>query len=282
MQKIVKKKRLLHILLGFLIASTAYLYMEYRYEQKILQAFIQSIKKTENLNQYDEQALVLASMHKIHTQMKLINATAMNLDLSTFENTFTSPLLKYALTKDGACGGNSLVLSQVLDGMGFKVKPSQMEVNGKFGGHIIVETQINGKWCVLDPLYNLAFKNVDGTLASFDEVKNNWAIYKSQVPSNYDFKYAYTDARYTNWSKLPIIGPATKIVLNAIIGKNTANKISLRALFLNPKKLCFYLFGFLLGFSVISILNKKYLRVSIPSIKFQMNYARKILNNSLH
>jgi hypothetical protein len=280
MQKIVKNKRLLHILLGFLVASTAYMYMEYRYENKVLQAFIHSIKKTENLNQYDEQAIVLASMNKIHTQMKLNNSTAMNLDLSSFENTFTSPLLKYALTKDGACGGNSLVLAQVLNGMGFKVKPAQLKVAGVYGGHIVIETEINGKSCVLDPLYNLAFKNIDGTLASFDEVHNNWNYFKNQVPENYDFKYNYEDVRYTNWSKIPVIGPAVKIVLNSLMGKASANKVSIRSLFLNPKKLMFYLFSFLLGFSIISILNKNYFHITIPVLRFKITYRRKVTSPS--
>ncbi len=280
MQKIVKNKRLLHILLGFLIASTAYMYMEYRYENKVLQAFIHSIKNTENLNQYDEQAIVVASMNKIHTQMKLINVTAMNLDLSSIENTFTSPLLKYALTKDGACGGNSLVLAQVLNGMGFKVKPAQMKVDGQFGGHIIMETEINGKSCILDPLYNLAFKNMDGTLASFEEVHSNWDYFKNQVPPDYNFNYCYDDVRYTNWNKAPLIGPAIKIILNTFLGKTSANKISIRALFLNPKKILFYLFSFFLGFSIISILNKKYFKITIPELRYKVAYKRKLTSPS--
>ncbi len=258
--------------MGFLLASTAYLYLEYRYEQKILGAFVNSIHNTTNLNRYDEEAVALAAMNKIHVQMSQKEITSMGMELNQFEQLMTSPLLQFALTKDGACGGNSLVLAQVLDGMGFKVKPGQMKVNGKFGGHIITEALVNGKWIVLDPLYNLVFRNEKGQLASFDEVSSNWNYFKSQVPSHYNPDYQYAGIQYTNWAKLPVVGSIAKATITLFAGKATAEDFSFRALTLNPKKIMFYLSFYLLGFSIISILNKKYLKISLPSFRFKPKY----------
>jgi hypothetical protein len=277
MKKIVQNKRILHILLGFLIASTAYLYLEYKYEQKTLQAFINSIYHTKDLNRYDDKAVVLAAMEKTHLQMQQKDITAMDLNLSKVEQLFTSPLMTFALTKEGACGGNSLVLAQILDGMGYKVRPLQMMVNGKYGGHIVLETYLDNKWVVLDPLYNLSFTNANGELASAEELKNNWNYYATQTPANYNLNYKFEGIRYTNWDKIPVLGPATKATLGLFMGKSAANTFSLRSYLLNPKKILFFLSIYLLGFSFISILNNRYLKIHLPSFKLRRTLSRKIV-----
>jgi hypothetical protein len=272
MKNFINKKKFLHIIVGFLLASTAYLYLEYNYEEKILGAFVNSVYSKKDLNKYDEEAVVLAAMSKIHVQMSQKEISSMGMQLNQFEQLITSPLLQFALTKDGACGGNSLVLSQVLDGMGFEVKPGQMKVNGKFGGHIITEAQVNGKWIVLDPLYNLAFRNEKGALASFDEVSSNWNYYKSQVPAHYNPDYQYAGIQYTNWAKIPVVGGIVRATIKFFAGSESANNFSFRTLTLNPKKILFYLSFYLLGFSIISILNKKYFKISLPSFRFKPKY----------
>jgi hypothetical protein len=272
MKNFIHKKNFLHIIMGFLLASTAYLYLEYNYEQKILKAFVNSIHNTQNLNKYDEEAVAIAAMNKIHVQMSQKEITSMGMELNQFEQLVTSPLLQFALTKDGACGGNSLVLAQVLDGMGYNVRPGQMKVNEKFGGHIILDVNINGKWIILDPLYNLSFRNEQGQLASFEEVSSNWSYFKSQVPAHYNMDYKYDGVQYTNWAKVPVLGSIAKATISLFAGKETADNFSFRTLTLNPKKILFYLSFYLLGFSVISVLNKKYFKISLPSLRFKTRY----------
>jgi hypothetical protein len=275
MSYIYKNKRLLHVLLGLLIASSAYLYLEYRYEKKVLQAFIQSVYSNSKLNFNDDKAVILAAMEKTHLQMRQKEITSMGLELNGFEQFATSPLLQFALTKDGACGGNSLVLAQILTGMGFKVRPGQMQVNGVYGGHIILETKLNNRWIVLDPMFNLSFTNKSGELATFEEVKNDWAFYKAQVPANYKMEYQYQGMRYTNWAKIPFLGSIVKGTISLFAGKSYAETFSARSLILNPKKILFFLSIYILGFSIISIFNKKYLKIRVPKINIKPALQKK-------
>jgi hypothetical protein len=266
MRKALKNKKLLYLIMGFLFASVGYLYLEYRYEQKTLDAITSSIYNTPGLNRYNNEQVVLAAMKKTNVLMTAKETGHMGLELSSVENTFTSPILRFAITKDGACGGNSLVLAQILKGMGFDVRPAQMKVAGKFGGHIVLEVKINGAWAVLDPLFNLSFKHPEGRLASFAEVKNDWTYYSAQTPAGYHPAFKFEDVRYTNWSKIPVFGGIAKFLVRTFIGRERAECFSIRSLFLNPKKMLFYLALFLLGLSGISILNRKYFHISIPSL----------------
>lgn len=267
MRKFLRNKKLLYLIMGFLIASVGYLYLEYRYEQKTLDAITASIYKEPGLNRNNDQQVVLAAMHKTHALMTEKETGRMGLDLTGMESTFTSPILRFAVTKDGACGGNSLVLAQILDGMGYTVRPAQMKVGGKFGGHIVLEVKIDGKWAVLDPMFNLSFKNPNGSLASFAEVQHNWAYYSAQRPADYNPEFKFEDVRYTNWGKVPVLGACAKFVVTLFVGREGAKYFSVRSMFLNPKKILFFTALFLLGLSAISILNRKYFHISIPSIR---------------
>jgi hypothetical protein len=258
------------------MASSFHFYMEYRYERNVLDAFIHSIYQKKNLDIYNEQELALAAMEKTYLQMRQNEISAMDLKQNSFDEMFTSPLLSYALTKDGACGGNSMVLAEILKGMGFTVRPAQMKVNNKFGGHIVLEAKINGKWAVFDPMYNLAFKKQNGELASFEEIKNNWEEYKLQTPGNYNYSYRFEDVRYTNWSKIPYLGATTRFIATIIFGKTATDNFSIRAYLLNPKKNLFYCCFVLMVFSLLSIVNKKYFKVRIPRYRFRFAIGKKV------
>lgn len=267
MRKFLRNKKVLYLIMGFLIASVGYLYLEYRYEQKTLDAITASIYKEPGLNRNNSQQVVLAAMRKTHALMTEKETGRMGLELSGMESSLTSPILRFAVTKDGACGGNSLVLAQILDGMGYSVRPAQMKVGGQYGGHIVLEVKVNGKWAVLDPIYNLCFKSPDGSLASFDDVQHNWNYYSAQTPPDYRPEYRYEGVRYTNWNKVPLLGSSAKFMVTLFIGKERAKYFSVRSLFLNPKKMLFFSALFLLGLSAISILNRKYFHITIPSIR---------------
>jgi hypothetical protein len=265
MRAALKKKRILNILMGFLLASTGYLFMEYQYEKKTLNAVISTVYKTPGLDANNDEAVALAAMQVTHDMMKT-KGGSMGLELNGVEKAITSPLQQFALTKDGACGGNTLVLAQVLSGMGYKVRPVQMLVKGVYGGHIILEAKVNNKWAALDPMFNLSFRGADGQLASFDEVGENWQQYKAQLPAGYNPDYAFTGKQYTNWAKLPVAGTLLKGTLNLFMGRKAASEFSLRSLFLNPKKVLFFSSLFLLGLSFIAMLNKKYFKISVVKL----------------
>ncbi|HVW62746.1 MAG TPA: hypothetical protein VHC48_21995, partial [Puia sp.] len=55
----------------------------------------------------------------------------------------------------------------------------------------------------------------------------------------------YEDVRYSNWTKIPVLFPAVKGLLNMIIGKAKADTISVRTWFLKVYDIYFYVIVFL-------------------------------------
>ena len=99
--------------------------------------------------------------------------------------------------------------------------------------------------------FDTYFINPSRRLASFEEVKNNWDYYKTQLPSGYNLNYRYEDVRYSNWTKVPILLPSIKKILDLSLGKKEADTISLRIYFLRKYNLCFNVFAifFIIVFS---------------------------------
>jgi hypothetical protein len=132
------------------------------------------------------------------------------------------------LDVSGACGSASLVLVRTYMAMGFPTRIGQMYANGHFGGHMLVEVWSDGRWMVMDPLFNQFFTKPDGSLASFEEVQNNFSYYSKQLHPDYPKEYQYQDVRYTNWNKIPVVSPFAKKLFNFVYGEQRANEICLR------------------------------------------------------
>ena len=145
------------------------------------------------------------------------------------------------MTTRGACGSYSEVLARILQTYHLPVRIAQMKANGIYAAHNVVETMVRQRWIVLDPTFNLCFVRPDQTLASFADVRKNWSYYSRQVPAGYNPIYRYEDVRYSNWTKIPVLLPALRSLLNATIGPERANGISLRTMFLNSFSICLYL-----------------------------------------
>lgn len=155
---------------------------------------------------------------------------------------------------DGACGGFSKVLSRSLNLSGYEVRIGQMKVNGKYGGHIFVEVYLPhpGKWAVIDPLYLLTFKSrTDGYWAGFDEISSDWPYYRQQIKIPYKLAYAYEGVRYTNWTKIPLLGAGAYKLLSWAAGEQYARGFSARIWMLN--KYYFYLITVLLLYAAYHV-----------------------------
>jgi hypothetical protein len=135
----------------------------------------------------------------------------------------------------GSCGSHTHVFARLLQRAGIEVRIAQMRCGSVWGAHILLEAKIDGKWVTLDPYYNLSFRKEDGSLASFQDVKERWDDFKSQVPPNYNSLYAYEDVRYTNWTKIPLVMPAVRSVLGWFMGSEVEN-LSIRSFVLNLYK----------------------------------------------
>ena len=261
MFKFLSKKWFLPLVIGFGMAATFFLFFAFRYEQKTQKAYINTILK--NANSSDNITKILTAMQLTHLQLKQDSVKTMGLILTPLEELFTAPLSQFILTKDGACGGNTLVLAQLLNAMNFDIRIAHMKAYDVYGGHIVLEVNYNNKWIVLDPLYNLAFKNTDSSFASFTEIGSNWNYFKKQLPPNYDTNYKYEGVRYTNWKKIPILGSVAKATVSLFAGKETSTHFSIRKYFLQPKKTLFYLSLSFLVYFILLFINKKFIHFSV-------------------
>ena len=68
--------------------------------------------------------------------------------------------------------------------------------------------------------------------------KTTGTYYKPQLPAGYDMNYRYEDVRYSNWTKIPVVMPSIKKILDLTIGKTEADTISLRTYFLRKYNIC--------------------------------------------
>jgi hypothetical protein len=253
---------LLTFLNGFLLSSLLYFSMEATYEGELFAVIKKSIDKKTDFND-TQDSLVIKVMESCNNLLR--NRASIFNEISDFTDVkvnYLHPASIDLMTARGACGSYSLILARVLQNFKFPVRIAQMKANGVFGAHNIIETKIQRGWVVLDPTFNLYFTRPDKTLANFNDVKNNWAFYRKQLPAGYDSSYKYTDVRYTNWGKIPILLPSIKKFLDIAIGKKRADTVCMRVFFLRMYDIYFY-FTLFLFIPVFLITLKKVIKLKI-------------------
>ncbi|HEY2349459.1 MAG TPA: hypothetical protein VGH64_10595 [Puia sp.] len=253
---------------GFLLASLIYFKMEASYEKELFYAIHSDIGNKISPND-SQDSVVAKAMHVCHNLMNTRGDVFKGSDFHGFKSGMIDPTSFDLMTASGACGSYSIVLARVLQGYKFDVRIAQMKSNGIFAAHNIVEAKTDHGWVVLDPLFDAYFINPSKQLASFTEVKNNWNYYKSQLPPTYDMNYRYEDVRYSNWSKIPILFPSIKKILDLTVGKEMADTISLRTYFLRKYSLCFNVFLIIFivvfSFTILKLIKAKvFPRQNIP------------------
>jgi hypothetical protein len=161
-------------------------------------------------------------------------------------------LILKSINGDGDCGVYSKILSRLLIRAGIKVRLGQMKCDNIWACHIIVEAKINNKWIIADPTYNVIFKNRNNQMTEFNEIKNNFEYFRSQVPSNYNLEYDYDDMRYTNWEKMPIITVSAAKIISFLKPNTKYHDISLKIYLLNIYKV--YLVGLIIIYCLLIFL----------------------------
>jgi hypothetical protein len=249
-KKIVTNLYFLVFLNGVLLTSLYFFKEEDLYERDLFNAIVKNVKSS--INSDNKDTFLLQSLKMTYELLHERQAIFENAPIATIDGNFSF----YSVRKDlmaakGACGSNAKVLARILKANDCDVRIGQMLVNNKYGGHIVVETKINNRWIIVDPLYNLYFTNPDGSLASFKQVNSNWEYFKKQVPQGYNYNYNYAGIRYANWNKIPILTPLIKKSLDLIMGKDAADHLSIR-----PKVLRVHHFLFVFGswfYAVLSL-----------------------------
>jgi hypothetical protein len=253
---------------GFLLASLFYFKMEASYENELFQAIHADINNRITKPE-SEDSLVVQIMHTSHNLLANRGSVFEGKDFSGFKADVLEPASMDLMTARGACGSFAMVLARIFQEYKYPVRIAQMKSNGIFAAHNIVEVQTRHGWVVLDPLFDVYFVQPSQKLASFNDVKNNWDYYKKQLPPGYDMNYRYEDVRYSNWTKIPILLPAVKKILDLTMGKPAADTFSLRVYFLKKYNICFdiflIIFIFVFTFTLVKLIQAKvFPRKNIP------------------
>lgn len=127
------------------------------------------------------------------------------------------------LVRGGACGTYAGLLGRLLDAadIDFRVVQLYCEDVDVWGCHIVLEVDVDGTWRSVDPLYNVVFP------VSAQALRDDWIQYRHIVPSEYRPMYDYSDFRYTNWDKIPVLMPAFQRILELLL-PDTAKTLSIR------------------------------------------------------
>jgi hypothetical protein len=210
----------------------------------------------------EEDSVILGALHLTHRLLESrakILATEASLPSCSYAASLTQDLL----TAGGACGSYADVLCELLQCLGFRTRIAQMSVGGQFGGHIVTETQTSRGWVVLDAMFDQFFTTPDHRLASFNDVRANWDYFRLQTKKGYNPVYRYSDVRYTNWDKWPVILPLCRKTLVLFMGERRVSEISLRPLFLRKFRV-FYAILVLLDIFIATMTFKAFYR-SFPT-----------------
>jgi hypothetical protein len=223
---------------GFFLASIFYLKMDASYESGLFASIKADIDSQIDSNDTPD-SIAVKSMNVCYHLMSNKGSIFTNSELGPQADLFHSVTVDLETTR-GACGSYSEVLARILQTYHLPIRIAQMKAGGIYAAHNVVETMVGNRWIVLDPTYNLCFTRPDGTLASFADVRKDWGYYSRQVPHGYNPAYRYEDVRYFNWAKIPVLLPAIRSLLNAMIGPERTNTICLRVMFLNTFSVCLY------------------------------------------
>jgi hypothetical protein len=245
------RQLLIHALL---VISIFYLQLESDHESALFRNIVK-VSRAQSVGKHDT-VLIKHLMVSINKMMYDRNDIFKNTEQLSFKARFMQSVDADLMYGAGACGGFSKVFARALKAAGYTTRIGQMKVNGNYGGHILLETYISSlqKWVVMDPLYLLVFTNPNGQWASFKEVHENWDYYKKQIYYIYNYNYNYAGIRYTNWSKIPVLG---NLIYNAMVlvkGEEAAKTISLRPYLLDHYRFWKWVLVLLYGLYIMAIL----------------------------
>ena len=213
---------------GFFLSLSIIFKIDANYTEELFNQLGKHILQEASLNHDNVEQTVIRAMNVTYSMQKDNRKNLFQYTPKSFKAKYMRSTELDLLDATGACGSASLVLARTYMSMGFPTRIGQMFANGVFGGHMLVEVWSNDRWMVMDPLFNQAFYRTDSTLASFNDVQNNFAYYSKQLHPEYPKEYQYQDVRYTNWNKIPVLSPLLKKTLDIIYGEKRANQFCLR------------------------------------------------------
>jgi hypothetical protein len=260
-RKVLRSIYTLFFVNGFLLACLLYFNMEDSYENQVFKTIAGYVGDKVQKSRNREEDLLLQSLHLSNYLCDSRVFIFQNKKLNSWKTSLIHPVTVDLMTTDGACGSYAFILSYILNELKIPNRIAQMKVGDTNGGHILVEAKTSKGWVILDGSYDLYFRKNNGELAGFSDVENNWAFYKNQVPANYNLMYCYQGVRYTNWNKIPVVMPLVKKVLEAFMGRERVEQISIRNYFLRKFRVLFNLTAFIYFLLICKII-RRYLKLN--------------------
>lgn len=229
-------------LAGFLLALCILFKIDADYTEELFDQLGKHILAEAQAHHDNVEQTVVRAMHTTYSMQRVNKENLFQYSPQSFKAKYMRSNDLDLLDVTGACGSASLVLARTYMAMGFPTRIGQMYANGHYAGHMVVEVWSNGRWMVLDPLFDQAFYKPDSTLASFMEVQHNFAHYSTQLHKDYPKDYQYQGVRYTNWGKFPILSPLLKQVMIWHFGKARTEEFCIRIYFIRFHLVWFYVF----------------------------------------
>ena len=137
----------------------------------------------------------------------------------------------------GPCGSYSRVVHVMLDERGIRNRFLFLTDDHGSTIHTVLEVWMGGKWAVVDPSFGIVYRRPEGGYVSADELKDDPDLLRWNVRtvSGYDASYDYHAFTHLNWKKLPILMPALRIVLVALLGEERVEQIGRPEIWIWPR-----------------------------------------------
>jgi hypothetical protein len=234
------KWSILCLILGISIATSINGWVLREFENEVLDAIIEKINPSKTLK---EEELIEKTIHTAYFLQERRTAVSGQHNFQSLKTKLFTSSLESFYIGTGACGYYSIFATRLLKKQGFRPKIVQQRVNGVWGAHITLAVPLkNGRLGLVDPLFDHVFKDTFGHIADIKSVEKHWKMYKSTLSPQYDKKYNYQEGyRHTNWDKLGFITKSIYHIGSFVIGKAAMDLVSLRAYFIDPYEIVFYL-----------------------------------------
>ena len=137
-------------------------------------------------------------------------------------------VLRWGSDYRGGCGSHVRVVMAMLQASGLKCRPLLLLDSTGKSVHTDVETWIDGRWVVADALYGIVFRRRDGALATTEDVRADSEAFLRQVlpvPGYDAARYSFRPVANFNWKKVPVVLPALRRGLSALLGEQWVRSV---------------------------------------------------------
>jgi len=215
-----------------LVAVVAFFWVENDFENRLYDAFVAEVLRP-GMSEHEK---VVALMQHTHDFLGRRGRALPAADAAPFRGPKRAWLHSgdlQLLEGNADCGSYATVFVEACQRVGVQARVCQLRTGGQ-SIHVLAEAYVGGRWAAVDPLFGQLFYDREGRPVGLREVISDWAYYKDRSPRSYrNVGHDPEGVLYTNWSRLPPLGPAAKFVLDWTAGREYAETISVRTYFLN-------------------------------------------------